>query len=89
MMDGHPAGHGELAVDLGDKALDLVLELLVFAHAFAAWHQHLNVVDAGSQLRIARQGIVDRRQSLRHALGIIEPVHSQQNLAVLEGLPDL
>src|SRR5579884_2759068 len=77
-----PVAGGKPPVDVAYEPVDALFELVVPGNLHPAGHHHLDEHDAAPQLRMAFQRVAKRAQALGNSLAVIEPVQTQNQLAI-------
>ena len=84
-----PSRLAKMAIDLAHHSLNLGLEFPIPGNIFAAGNHHLDHRNFAVLFRMQLKKVAKCRQSLRNALGVIEPVDSQQETPTLHVLCNL
>src|SRR5256714_6171062 len=84
VVNGHPTGVGELAVDLTDQQLHFPAQGFVFLYVFPAGNDDQHKGDSVTNLRIAAQQDTKSLQALGNSLGVIHAVDAKQHEVIGE-----
>jgi hypothetical protein len=88
--DGHPsAGPRERPVDAAHERLDLGPHRLVLRDVLAAGHDDLDQRDLPAQPRMALEEVLERAQPECYALGVVEAVDAEHELALRQQAMEL
>src|SRR5690606_905645 len=86
VADRGPLRVGVLAVDVPGDALELVAQLAVAADRAARDRRHLQQGEAPGLVGVAAQELAERLELLRQALGIVEAVDADRELALAQAV---
>ena len=77
VVDGHPSGLSELAIDLADEQLDVQAQVFVIRDFFAAGDHHLDQGNFAAELRKTAQQDSERLQALGDTLGVVHAIDAK------------
>src|SRR4029453_9705291 len=67
---------------IADQAVDALLKFVISGNLHPAWHDNLDEHHASAQLRMGFQSFPERAHPLGNSFAEIEPVHTQDQLAI-------
>ncbi|MNN54184.1 hypothetical protein D3C81_1689800 [compost metagenome] len=81
-----PVGFGVAAVDVAGELFEFLAQLAVLVDAAARYRRDLQVGHAAFLLRVAAQVMLETVEAFGQALGIVQSINADGELAVLQAL---